>query len=82
MEPDGKSAGSKCQRILGLNILRIHYRTGHACRDGHSERLSVDQATLWQAEDAMVAGSDLTLRGNRAILARLGVEETLQKGIR
>ncbi|MFQ6000358.1 MAG: PIG-L family deacetylase [Anaerolineae bacterium] len=43
------------------------------------------QYAVWgdlSPEDALVTGSDLTLRGNRAILARLGVEETVQKGIR
>lgn len=43
------------------------------------------QYAVWgdfSPEDAVVTNSDLTLRGNRAILARLGVEETVQKGIR
>ncbi len=43
------------------------------------------QYAVWgdfSPEDALVTGRDLALRGNRAIVARLGVEETIQKGIR
>lgn len=43
------------------------------------------QYAVWgdfSPEDALVTGSDLPLRGNRAILARAGVEESVEKGIR
>lgn len=46
---------------------------------------SLLQYAVWgdfSPEDALVTGSDLALRGNRAILAHFGVEETVQKGIR